>query len=227
MIIVVEAPDGAGKSTVSKLLVEKIKSLGWASRLCREPGGTRFGEAARPLLLDKGLALCSEAQTLLFTASRMQLLDEILPALATGRVLVFDRFDYSTIAYQVYAGCMPAHFVTMLNQQCRAKVALHRKTENLALHDIEGFHLVVSPEIAAQRLAQTGKTGDRFESQGDEYRAKLRQAYTDLEDPFCAAEFGVSNLTPIDASVSPAEVVDAIMAHVLPHLKAHPMQASG
>jgi dTMP kinase len=102
--VVLEGPDGAGKSAQAPLLAEHLRSLGHAVTLTREPGGTRLGEQVRAILLDPSdVARGAIADALLFNAARSQLVAEVIrPALARGDIVVCDRYATSTLAYQGY-----------------------------------------------------------------------------------------------------------------------------
>lgn len=100
--IVLEGPDGSGKSVQTELLAAHLRAAGHPITQTREPGGTRLGEQIRAILLDTApVARGPLADALLFHAARAQLLEEIVrPALERGDVVVCDRFSTSTMAYQ-------------------------------------------------------------------------------------------------------------------------------
>ena len=102
--VALEGPDGAGKSRAAESLARHLREAGRAVTLTREPGGTRLGEQVRAILLDPGpVPRSPEADALLFSAARAQLVREVIrPALARGDVVVCDRFAASTLAYQGY-----------------------------------------------------------------------------------------------------------------------------
>jgi dTMP kinase len=104
LFITFEGPEGSGKSTQARLLYERLQSLGYAVVLTREPGGTRIGEMIRRILMDlKNTEMAPTTETLLFSAARAQLVSEIIkPYLATGGVVLCDRYADSTFAYQGY-----------------------------------------------------------------------------------------------------------------------------
>ncbi len=105
LLITCEGPEGSGKSTHSKRLVERLCARGVAVLHTREPGGTPTGEAIRQLLQHDGAgeSPVSAAEVLLFCASRAQLIARVIaPALARGTWVVCDRFTDSTLAYQGY-----------------------------------------------------------------------------------------------------------------------------
>ncbi len=100
--IALEGSEGAGKSTQARLLTEWLQAAGRPVLLTREPGGTVLGEQVRHLLLaPEAHAILPEAETLLYAAARAQHVREVLlPALASGSVVVCDRYVDSTLAYQ-------------------------------------------------------------------------------------------------------------------------------
>lgn len=105
VFITFEGPEGGGKSTQIGLLAKKLEASGREVVLTREPGGTPAGEVIRNLLQHDaaGENLCAAAETLLFSASRAQLVHEVIvPALDRGAIVLCDRFADSTTAYQGY-----------------------------------------------------------------------------------------------------------------------------
>src|SRR5438105_913263 len=100
--IVFDGPDGCGKTTQMKLLMDAIQSQGLKIRRLREPGGTPIGEQIRDLLLStKNTNMDLRCEMLLYMASRAQLVQEqIRPALAAGEIVLSDRYASSTLAYQ-------------------------------------------------------------------------------------------------------------------------------
>ena len=104
--IVVDGPDGGGKTTQRDLLAERLRHDGLPVVSCKDPGGTAIGDRIRHVLLDFDLSQMDVAcETLLFMASRAQLLSEVvLPALHASQVVLCGRFVSSTCAYQVAAG---------------------------------------------------------------------------------------------------------------------------
>jgi len=104
MFITFEGLDFCGKSTQVEKIKEKLESYGKSVILIREPGGTQISEKVRKILLDKkNSEMHIEAELLLFSASRAQLVREkIIPLLKEGNFVISDRFHDSSIAYQGY-----------------------------------------------------------------------------------------------------------------------------
>lgn len=100
--IVIDGGDGSGTTTVSK---ELVKQFGWGAIYTREPGGSPYAEKIRELILsDDAKMTDAETQFALFWAARRDHVKKvILPALEEGKVVICDRFDSSTYAYQIVA----------------------------------------------------------------------------------------------------------------------------
>lgn len=104
MFITFEGPEGSGKSTQITLLAEFLRQQGFEVLETREPGGSDIGDQIRDVLHDVGNdKMTSAAEILLYSASRAQLVREIIqPALAEGTIVLCDRYADSTLAYQGY-----------------------------------------------------------------------------------------------------------------------------
>ena len=104
--LVIDGPDGVGKTTQLGLLADHLRGQGLGVCLLRDPGDTRIGDQIRRLLLDRANGtIAPMCETLLFMASRAQLVEEqIRPAIMRGELVLCDRFISATIAYQGAAG---------------------------------------------------------------------------------------------------------------------------
>jgi len=104
--IVLDGPDGAGKSTQLALLADHLAGLGADVERVRDPGGTAVGDKIRQILLDRANGeMAPLCEMLLFMASRAQLIAEkVRPAVEAGKVVLCDRFISATIAYQGASG---------------------------------------------------------------------------------------------------------------------------
>ena len=105
-LIVLDGPDGCGKTTQSKLLTQWLQAEGVPARNFRDPGNTTIGEHIRDILLSpEHLAMATRTEILLYMAARSQLWHErIAPALRENESVVLDRWVSSTCAYQGHAG---------------------------------------------------------------------------------------------------------------------------
>ena len=109
MFIAFEGPEGSGKSTQIMLLSGWVRERGLSVLTTREPGGTAIGDRVRAILLDHAASEMSpQAEVLLFSAARAQLVSEVIrPHLEAGGVVLCDRFADSTMAYQGYGHQLP------------------------------------------------------------------------------------------------------------------------
>ena len=115
-LITLEGNEGCGKSTQIKLLRQTLKKEGYSVYLTREPGGTRIGNRVRHILLDpENMEMSAECETLLYMASRAQLIEEVLkPKLNEGKIVLCDRWLDATLAYQGYGGGVDVEWIRNL-----------------------------------------------------------------------------------------------------------------
>lgn len=162
--IVFEGTEGCGKSTQAKLLYKKLKEEGLPSLLTKEPGGTTLGNKLRTLV-KRGGCIFPEAELLLFNASRVQLVKEvILPALAEGKVVISDRFYPSTLAYQGCGRGLKQDIIETLNDFATEGL----KPDLIILLDMEA-------QKGLSRKPLSGK--DRFEEEKANFHRKVRKGY--------------------------------------------------
>jgi dTMP kinase len=104
--VVLDGPDGAGKTSIQKRLAAMLSAASLAVTECKDPGGTRIGDRVRAAILNHDMTgMDVRCETLLFMASRAQLVSEVIrPALQAGNLVLCDRFVSSTCAYQAAAG---------------------------------------------------------------------------------------------------------------------------
>jgi len=208
MFITFEGLDFSGKTTQAALLVEKLRfmDLRGARRradphshqpagsgtvhFLREPGGTHISERIREILLDKtSHALTATAEILLFSASRTQLVSEvILPALGRGEIVVCDRFVDSTTAYQGYGRGLDPEDVERINN-----VATLGLTPNLTI-----FIDIPVLEIEQRKLA-AGLTFDRMEDSGREFYERVRAGFLEIAQRQHARFVVVNGMRPLEA----------------------------
>ena len=192
--LVLEGVEGAGKTTQARLLSRWMEERGIAHRLGREPGGTRVGEAIRRLLLDTpDVEIPAETELLLLLAARVAFVrDVVRPTLERGAVMVADRFELSTMAYQGLGRGLGLEAVRAFNAFATGGVR-----PDLTLV----FDLPVSAGL--QRQAESGKARDRIEGEGEGWLGLVREAYRTL-----AA--GDDTVRVIDASGTEARVERAV-----------------
>lgn len=117
IFIVMEGPDGSGKSTQIELLKKYLEEQGYEILVTREPGGTVIGEKIRDIILDPAhKAMSDVTEMLLYAASRAQLMSEVIgPALEEGKIVISDRFVDSSIVYQGIARGLGIETVSGVN----------------------------------------------------------------------------------------------------------------
>ena len=171
--LVHEGPDGAGKSTLAATMARRARESGADVVAVREPGGTTVAEAARAIVLDHSHAAGPEAELLLMLAARADLVRKVIrPALEQGRLVIADRFDLSTRAYQVAGRGLPAELVAAANT-----VATGGLEPDLTLV------LDLAPEAGRRRQAAAGKACDRLEAEGTDFHARVAAAYLAATGP--------------------------------------------
>jgi dTMP kinase len=188
--VVVEGPDGAGKSSLVRALGARLLADGMQVLSVREPGGTPVAEAARKVALRSRHEISPAAELFLILAARADLVARVIrPALEAGQIVLADRFDLSTRAYQVAGRGLPADDVD---------AALRLATGGL-VPDLT-LVLDIPVETGRERQRRARKVQDRFEREDDAFHERVRDAYR------LAAGPGVVHL---DAALSKPTVLEA------------------
>jgi dTMP kinase len=166
VLLVLEGPEGAGKSTQLRLLAEWLVARGHEVLAVREPGGTVLGDEIRRILLDPASDIVPSAEALLFMASRGQLVERVLrPALASNTIVLLDRFFLSTYAYQGAGRGMPESDIVMANRIVTGGL----KPDLTLLLDI-------AAEDGLKRVVQRG-THDRMERVAGGFHDRVAAAF--------------------------------------------------
>lgn len=199
-LITFEGGEGAGKTTLIEQVFAYLKAEGFPVLHTRAPGGTPLGTALRHLLLDHPHKISSRSELFLFLADRAQHVEEIIrPALEKEQIVLCDRFNDSTLAYQGARGFDTAWLQKLLSFACNGI------TPQLTLY------LDCDVEIGFQRVQ---RTKDRIESEERAFHEKIRTLFLQIakEEP--------SRFVLLDAACSPQEVfsqakkeIDALLAH--------------
>lgn len=138
--IVLDGPDGCGKSTQTKMLAKWLHGRGASVETFRDPGDTQIGEQVRRILLNpEHTAVSTPTEVMLYMAARVQLwAEKIGPALAKNRCVVLDRWLSSTCAYQGYAGGFGMDRIIAIGRDCLERpwpdltIILDEATDKLA-----------------------------------------------------------------------------------------------
>jgi dTMP kinase len=206
MLITFEGIDGAGKSTQIRKLVSYLNSRGTEVITLREPGGTEVAEKIRLILLESRHEISPIGELLLFSASRAELVQEvIMPAIASGKTVILDRFFDSTTAYQGYGRGLDLEMLRSI-----ISISTCGITPDIT------FYLDITPEEAFSRkfaekslpIAFDSNELDRMERSGLEFYRKVRQGYLDIMHN-CNNRFVSIN------AVEPAEVIHRRITDIL------------
>lgn len=197
--IAFEGPEGAGKSTQIERLVHSLTNAGVRCSDTREPGGTPTGDRIRTVILDPELEVAPMTEFLLYSASRSQLITEIVePALARGDTVVSDRFAGASLAYQGYGRGLDRSFIRTLTDRVTGGI-----TPDLTIL------LDLDPETGLERVATRGAR-DRLERADLQFHRRVRDGFLELaaSDP---------TWHRLDASVPPDELQERIWNLVREH----------
>jgi dTMP kinase len=172
IFITLEGIDGSGKSTQVRKLVEYLRGRPTPLVVTREPGGTKVGEHIRHLLLHPGIGkMTSLTELVLMYSAREQHLDEVVrPALARGRVIISDRYNDASFAYQGYGRMLGARTVRALD-----RIICGRTQPDLTLL------LDLDPRVALKRARRRNShrrsKHTRFENHGLKFQQRVRAGY--------------------------------------------------
>ncbi len=211
VFITIEGVEGSGKSTQLLRLSERLRHLGLPLVVSKEPGGTALGRELRRLLLEphpSGETWCAEAELLLFYADRAQHLERLIrPALAEGKVVLLDRFEDSTRAYQGASGV--------------AEASLDRLSD-LVLRGLKP-HLTVlldmDPEVSLQRVEVRNLSlgGEFSETRFDEAELEFHRR---VRNRFLMLAQNHPNRVALIPARDPVDQVEAVIwARVAPLLR--------
>ncbi len=205
LFITFEGGEGCGKSTQSRLLLKQLEQQNIPVVLTHEPGDTALGnELRRALKRRRDSFISPQAELFLFAASRVQLVAELIrPALEEGKVVICDRFTYSTLVYQGYGRGLDFTAIKMVNNMATGNL----NPDLIILLDI-------SPE---QGLARKRSLKDRFELEDLSFHRRVREGYLKM----AAAE--PDRWLAIDASLPKEKIAEIIwdrVSRLLPDLSA-------
>ena len=199
LFITFEGPDGSGKSTQIELVAAYLRERGYNVLCTREPGGTSIGLQIRQTLHDvANTEMSPQAEVLLYSASRAQLVHQIiLPHLATGGVVLCDRYADSTYAYQGYGRQLDFEIVRAITE-CATQGLKPDVTIYLDLEVEQGLNRKLSASASGQG---EWNRMDRLEL---ELHQRVRRGYLEM------AQQEPERWLVVDASASVEEVQQQI-----------------
>ena len=167
LFIVMEGPDGSGKTTQINLLKEYLEEAGYECLITREPGGTVIGEEVRQLILNpEHKEMSPVTEMLLYAASRAQLVHEVIgPALEEGKIVISDRFVDSSIVYQGIARKLGISTVSAVN------------TPGIGIYRPDGIFFIDLSEAEGLRRKKEQKNLDRMEQEGIDFHHMVSEGY--------------------------------------------------
>jgi dTMP kinase len=171
LFLALEGVEGSGKTTQARLLVESLRAQGHDVVAVREPGGTPLGEKVRGIFqMDAELDVPPRSELFLLLASRAALIQDVIrPALDEGKIVVADRFELSTLAYQGAGRGLPLDEIQEAN-----RIATGGLSPNATLL------LSLDPAEGDRRQAAMGKTRDRMELAGEAFHRRVGEGYERL-----------------------------------------------
>jgi dTMP kinase len=191
VFICIEGLDGSGKSTQAKLLTKKLNKAGFNAVYTAEPSQGKIGKFIRKRLFEKA-RMPTSVEALLFAADRIEhVQNEVKPALAEGKIVVSDRYVYSSLAYQGSAG-LSLDWIETVNANAL-------KPDLCIFVDVE-------PAVVLERLKRKKSVMENLETQ-----QKVREIYLKYVQR--------GELSLIDGGKSKSEVLDALYAQVTDFLK--------
>lgn len=188
VFITFEGFEGSGKSTQIKLLADFLSQDKYPVVVLREPGSTKIGEKLRRILLDKNnVSISQKAELMLYLAARAQIVEEkIMPALKEGKIILCDRFQDATVAYQGFGLGMDREIISLFGNFVTCKI----KPDLTILLDIP----------VKEGLKRLGENKDRIEERSIAYHKRVRDGYLKMakEEPeriklFSSKDIGITH----------------------------------
>jgi dTMP kinase len=193
--VVLEGPEGSGKSTLIGPLAERIRASKVEPVVVREPGGTRAAEIARQALLDPEHPVGPVAELFFYLAARADLVQTVIqPALAAGRVVLSDRFALSTEAYQMAGRGLDPAMVRAANQAA-----------TLGVQPDLTLILDLTPELGQARQLAGGKRQDRLDRESADFHRRVVEYYLAVKG---------SGVRHLDGRLSPDQLLQVAWKEV-------------
>ncbi len=216
--IAIEGMDGSGKTTLIRRLEEYLSLMSdYRYTFTREPGGTPLAEAVRGILLDRKLSseAAGKTQLLGYFYARSSHIEEIRGARTKGEIVVSDRFDGSTFAYQIYGESKSPEEQEDLDElfwMLRANIVLGGNEPTLYLY------LDLPPETAfARRSADTSQAKNHYDTKPLAFYRRQHAGYHDFLKEISSQ--GDSEVAFIDATFPPDDVFEEALRVIRDHVR--------
>lgn len=166
--ITFEGIDGCGKSTQLELAAKRLSGQSFPLIVTREPGGTAIAEKIREILISpQNSEMVNECELLMYLAARAQhVREKIIPALEQGYVVLCDRFQEATFAYQGFGRNIHLDFLKKINSFATGGL----------LPDLT-FIFDISVDLSNERMKKMNKAKDRLELNGRAFYQKISEGY--------------------------------------------------
>ena len=205
LFVTIEGPEGSGKTTIGKKIVEQLMNDGYEVIYTREPGGIEIAEQIRQVILDvNNTNMDPRTEALLYAASRRQhLIEKIVPAIKDNKIIICDRFVDSSLAYQGHARKLGIDNVYEIN-----KFAIDTLMPDLTLlFDIE-------PKLGLERInANKLREVNRLDLEQLEFHTLVREGFLIIQDR------EPNRVKKVDASKTVEEVFNDAYALIKTALK--------
>ncbi|MFD1736877.1 dTMP kinase [Bacillus salitolerans] len=200
IFLTVEGPEGAGKTTIIKMVLERLANEGKEVVYTREPGGIRIAEQIRSIILNpENIEMDSRTEALLYAAARRQhLVEKVIPAIEKGMIVLCDRFLDSSLAYQGFARGLGVEEVLTIND-----FAIN------GLMPTKTLYFDIDPKEGLNRISLNEEREiNRLDLEKAEFHEKVREGYHQLMQRY------PDRIVKIDASKTIQEVYDEAMNEV-------------
>lgn len=196
LFLAFEGVEGSGKTTQVALLAAWLRERGMDVVVAREPGSTPLGERVRQTVLGEvGLHVPPRSELFLMLAARAAFVEQVVrPGVDAGRIVIADRFELSTLAYQGAGRGLPLEQVAACNAVATGGIS-----------PAATVLLDVDPEVGAERQRAEGKSADRMELEDVAFHRRVARAYR-------AHAARVAGIVRVDAQAPRDEVHRRVLA---------------
>ena len=175
--IVIEGPDGSGKSTQARILADRLEEDGHRCVVTEQPGGSSEGKRIREIILNPRLEICPKTELFLFLADRADHVHKVVkPAIHSGKTVISSRYFYSTLVYQgMVREVAPYEFLLQMNL-----FAVDNVIPDLVFFLDVDTNQGLNRAKNSSREKMNYRSGDRIEREGVDFHRKVREGYGKL-----------------------------------------------